>query len=230
MVPVVVPAVRSVADAVVCVLIKRDQTGVEMQVVRSLLLTCAAGAVLAMSGAGVAVAQDSVLLGKGASQCEISRALGVDKPECNQPVKTRGLSIGNADHMQVPMPVEPTAAAPVVHPGRSAAFQITFEFGSAKLTDDATEILKNIGAVLAAPDVASVKFRIAGHTDGVGSPVRNQKLSEQRAEAVKVYLIDHFGIDGTRLEAVGKGSRELVDRKNPAAAVNRRVEITNLGS
>jgi outer membrane protein OmpA-like peptidoglycan-associated protein len=210
-----------------------------MQAVKSFLLGFAAGAILAavpaLGGGGTALAEDAVLLGNSASECDISLALGVSKPGCTQPVKrpgTRGLSIGNADQMQVPAPGEATtpAHAPVAHPHRSAAFQIKFEFGSARLTEEATQILDRIGAVLSAPDAARTRFRIAGHTDGVGSPVRNQKLSEERAESVKTYLTGRFSIDGSRLEAVGKGSHELLDRDNPAAAVNRRVEVTNLGS
>jgi outer membrane protein OmpA-like peptidoglycan-associated protein len=211
-----------------------------MQAVKSFLLMCTAGAVIAMGGAATASAEDAVLLGNGASECEISHALGIVKSGCSQAVKkpgTRGLAIGNADQMQAPEPAEAAPAAhassahaSAEHPSRSAAFQIKFEFGSAQLSEEATQILDRIGAVLSAPDAGGAKFRIAGHTDGVGSASRNQKLSEQRAESVKAYLTGHFGIDDARLEAVGKGSRELLDRSDPAAAVNRRVEITNLGS
>ncbi len=201
-----------------------------MQAVKSFLLMCATGAALVVSGPGTAAAQGAVALGANANECEISNALGISTPGCSQVVKkpgTRGLSIGGADQMQAPPPAPPQPAT--AHAGRTASFQINFEFGSARLSADATQILDRIGAVLTAQDASSVKFRIAGHTDGVGSASRNQKLSEARAEAVKAYLTGHFSIDGSRLQAVGKGSRELVNKDDPGAAVNRRVEITNLG-
>ncbi|MEI8395624.1 MAG: OmpA family protein [Rhodospirillaceae bacterium] len=201
------------------------------------------GSVIAV-GAGGAVAQDAVMMGKNPSECEIAAGLGVAKPGCPpvtqhapKKVGTRGLSIGNVDAMPTPPPAEatqtPKSASSTPAPRRqqhSAAFQITFEFGSAQLTGDATQVLDKIGAVLTAPDAGTVKFRIAGHTDGIGSSTRNQKLSQERAQAVKDYLIEHFSIDGSRLQALGKGARELLNRTDPGAAENRRVEITNLGS
>lgn len=199
---------------------------------------CGAVGVLVMGGVGTATAEDATPLTKNASECDISTALGIAKPECQavpvtpEPVfKSRGLQLGNPDQMQMPeaSAKEPVPRPHVAHQSHSAAFQINFEFGSARLTGDATEILNRIGAVLTAPTAASVKFRITGHTDGVGSASRNLKLSEQRAEAVKAYLISNFNIDETRLESMGKGSRELLNRADPGAAENRRVEITNLG-
>ncbi|MDD5524954.1 MAG: OmpA family protein, partial [Smithella sp.] len=46
---------------------------------------------------------------------------------------------------------------------------------------------------------------IGGHTDNIASAAYNQKLSEKRANSVRQYLIDKFGIDGSRLTAVGYG-------------------------
>lgn len=46
---------------------------------------------------------------------------------------------------------------------------------------------------------------IEGHTDNVGNADYNQKLSEDRANSVRQYLIDKFGVDGSRLSAVGYG-------------------------
>jgi OOP family OmpA-OmpF porin len=46
---------------------------------------------------------------------------------------------------------------------------------------------------------------IEGHTDNVSSAAYNQKLSEKRANSVRQYIIDKFGIDGSRLTATGYG-------------------------
>ena len=74
-----------------------------------------------------------------------------------------------------------------------------------------------------------MRFRVAGHTDSVGSAARNQTLSEQRAQSVVTYLTTTHHLAPARLEAVGKGSSEPLIPANPTAGENRRVEITNLG-
>ena len=169
-------------------------------------------------------AQDGALLNDAASECEIAGALGIGKTECPAAVPTRGLHIGGAGAMASPEPEMATAPAQE----RTAAFQIRFEFGSARLTTESRQLLDKIGSVLTAPTAAAARFRIAGHTDGVGSATRNLKLSEERAEAVRTYLVGH-GLDAGRVEAVGKGATELRNRQDPGAAENRRVEITKLG-
>ena len=57
-----------------------------------------------------------------------------------------------------------------------------------------------------------------GHTDGKGNREYNLKLSQQRADAIREALIDPFGISPSRIEAVGLGEEQLLDRGNPEAA------------
>jgi len=224
-----------------------------MQAVKTLAMMCAATVIGAWS-AGPAAAQDAVMIGKNPTECEVAAALGVNKPGCpplaqiGAPVKkpgTRGLAIGNIDQMPEPPPLakaQPastgsSAAAPAPrHEPRPAArheytasFQITFEFGSARLTDDARHVLDLVGTAMTAPDAGTANFRIVGHTDVVGANETNQRLSEERASAVRDYLVQQHGIAATRLEASGRGARDLLNRANPRAPENRRVEITNLG-
>ncbi len=70
------------------------------------------------------------------------------------------------------------------------------------------------------------KFSIEGHTDNVGKPENNLKLSEDRALSIKKYLIEN-GVAESRLKSQGFGStKPLSDKKTkPAIAANRRVEI-----
>jgi OmpA-OmpF porin, OOP family len=67
---------------------------------------------------------------------------------------------------------------------------------------------------------------IAGHTDSIGNAVMNQNLSQQRAESVKNYLVQKFGIDPARLATKGYGmTRPIADNKTAAGREkNRRIE------
>jgi outer membrane protein OmpA-like peptidoglycan-associated protein len=69
-------------------------------------------------------------------------------------------------------------------------------------------------------------FTVEGHTDSQGKPAFNQKLSEDRANAVRDYLVSH-GIAADRITAKGYGSqRSVADNKSAEGrAENRRVEI-----
>jgi len=66
---------------------------------------------------------------------------------------------------------------------------------------------------------------IEGHTDNVGDPDANMKLSQERAENVVNYLVDNFGIDRSRLSAKGYGdTRRIAYNNTPEGrATNRRI-------
>lgn len=72
---------------------------------------------------------------------------------------------------------------------------------------------------------------VVGHTDNVGSPAANQRLSLQRAEAVKKYLVGK-GIEANRIYTEGKGpTQPIADNRTPEGrAKNRRVEIEVVGT
>ena len=72
----------------------------------------------------------------------------------------------------------------------------------------------------------ALRLEIAGHTDNVGEPVLNLRLSEQRAQVVRKYLVQQ-GIDSARLVARGYGgTRPAADNHDPQQrARNRRVEV-----
>lgn len=96
-----------------------------------------------------------------------------------------------------------------------------FAVNSAELSDDAKLALHDLAKVLKQnPDL---KLRIEGHTSSEGDSVRNQQLSEQRAQAAVSFLVDKEGIDVSRLTAVGMGSTMPVDPENPEA--NRRTQF-----
>jgi outer membrane protein OmpA-like peptidoglycan-associated protein len=71
---------------------------------------------------------------------------------------------------------------------------------------------------------------IAGHTDAVGGDAFNQDLSERRADAIKRYLTDKYGVAAASLVTVGYGKSKLKDPSAPTSPVNRRVQVVNLNS
>jgi OOP family OmpA-OmpF porin len=106
------------------------------------------------------------------------------------------------------------------------SLRIEFDFNSAEIRPSyrndlpvAAQFIKNNPGV---PHIL-----LAGHTDSIGSDAYNQKLSERRADAVRRYLIDNFGIDGNRLVAKGYGESKPVATNDTDAGrqQNRRVEI-----
>jgi outer membrane protein OmpA-like peptidoglycan-associated protein len=109
---------------------------------------------------------------------------------------------------------------------------VNFATGSADLTPDAIRTLDELGSALSSKDLAGYRFRIEGHTDTVGSPEYNRALSERRAEAVVDYIAKKFGVEPTRLQAVGMGEQGLMvpTPQQTAEPRNRRVQVVNLGA
>jgi outer membrane protein OmpA-like peptidoglycan-associated protein len=109
--------------------------------------------------------------------------------------------------------------------GRVATQGIYFDTGSDRIRPESTPTLKEIGSML--KDHADLKLSIEGHTDNVGQADANQALSEKRAAAVRQFLIDSYGIDGSRLQAKGLGqTKPVASNDTPEGRQsNRRVEL-----
>lgn len=110
---------------------------------------------------------------------------------------------------------------------RKLDFQIGFDFDSTKIRPDSLPQLEEIARAMTADRLASLRFKVEGHTDAVGTASYNENLSDRRARSV-VEFLKARGIDASRLEAEGKGMRELADSANPQSAVNRRVRIVTI--
>lgn len=107
---------------------------------------------------------------------------------------------------------------------KSALGGVTFLENSPELTDEGRATLDAVAATLRVQ--ANLKVEIAGHTDSVGSEAFNTLLSQQRAEAVRAYLIG-LGIEENRMTAVGYGELEPVATNDTEEGrkANRRVEF-----
>ena len=109
-------------------------------------------------------------------------------------------------------------------PQRPEAFTLYFITGTDELTDPSKAELQKVLAALAQRKVPDVL--VIGHTDTVGDLQANDRLSAQRAETVKSFLVG-IGIPAERIRTAGRGERELLipTADNVEEPRNRRVEI-----
>ncbi|WP_367103340.1 OmpA family protein [uncultured Psychrobacter sp.] len=101
---------------------------------------------------------------------------------------------------------------------------VEFESGSATLTPRGLGILDDMAGVI--QSIGDKPVLITGHTDNVGNPAANLVLSNERAEAVKQYLIGR-NIDAARLSTTGKGDADpIASNDTPEGRTrNRRIEF-----
>lgn len=102
---------------------------------------------------------------------------------------------------------------------------IYFDFNSAVIKPESYPVLDDAAKVLLAKP--KMRVEIGGHTDSIGSDSYNMKLSYQRANAVKDYLVRYHNIDPSRLEVRGYGeSQPIADNRTKSGRdQNRRIEF-----
>jgi outer membrane protein OmpA-like peptidoglycan-associated protein len=118
----------------------------------------------------------------------------------------------------------PEVSEEVVKQLNSYAKTILFNSGKSSFQAQTFPVLQSIAAIL--KEYPSANFSIEGHTDSDGKDATNQKLSEDRAAAVKNYLVEN-GIASSRLSSIGFGESKPIDTNKTKAgkANNRRVEV-----
>lgn len=102
---------------------------------------------------------------------------------------------------------------------------LEFENGKADILESMHRDLDKVANFLI--DHPDLGLRISGHTDSAGKEEANLKLSQDRANAIKRYLIEEFTIKDTRVEAIGYGSSKPIveELTNKDRQLNRRVEF-----
>ena len=126
-----------------------------------------------------------------------------------------------------PAPKPAPAPAPVAAPVKekvTVTLLVEFDNDKAIVKDKYYDDIKTVADFMKEyPDTVAA---IDGHTDSNASNAYNQKLSERRANAVRQYLIDKFGIKASRLTATGYGEERPVATNDTAEGrqKNRRVE------
>jgi outer membrane protein OmpA-like peptidoglycan-associated protein len=103
---------------------------------------------------------------------------------------------------------------------------IRFKKGKAEIDPACDPTMKYIAKLV--KETPGFHVQVDGHTDSVGDPEKNKKLSQDRAEAVVKYLVEKKGVDAKRLSAKGFGDTQpIADNKTEQGrAKNRRVDFT----
>src|SRR3954471_2178549 len=190
------------------------------------------GAVLSMT-AGLALAGDTV---------SADKILGALKPKS----ATRGLSVGP----QVDPAVQAKEAsfvntlrnrqtrsltlgerqeiAELASSKPKIDLEIRFDYNSADISKSSVQTVQELGKALSDASLKGSTFVVAGHTDAVGGEAYNQDLSERRADTIKKYLTEKYGITGSDLVTVGYGKTRPKDANAPMDPANRRVQVVNM--
>lgn len=105
---------------------------------------------------------------------------------------------------------------------------VLFDFNKYTLKPGAREKMAKVSGILLA--YPGLKIQLEGHTDSIGSDEYNQKLSEERAGAVREYLVSQ-GVPANTVTAIGFGKSQPVESNDTAAGrqKNRRVEMVVSG-
>ncbi len=200
---------------------------------------------IATIGATLSFGMASAVAADEVTEDQILRALA---PPAKKPL-TRGLSVG-------PQQAEPVISAEEGRfvqkirgrPSRSLSatereeiavlakdkpnidLEITFDYNSAEISAKSLSSVQALGKALSSADLKGSTFIVAGHTDAAGSEGYNQDLSERRADSIKRYLTDKYGIAAADLVTVGYGESKLKDPGQPLAEANRRVQVVNMAN
>jgi outer membrane protein OmpA-like peptidoglycan-associated protein len=110
----------------------------------------------------------------------------------------------------------------------SIDLEVNFEYNSATIASKAQTQVTALGQALSSADLKGATFVVAGHTDAKGDDPYNQGLSERRADAVKSFLSEKYGIAASSLVTVGYGKTKLKNSSDPFAGENRRVQVINM--
>ena len=133
--------------------------------------------------------------------------------------KTRSLSLGERQEI-----AELAASKPKID------LEIRFDYNSADISKGSVAAVQELGKALSDASLKGSTFVVAGHTDAIGGEAYNQDLSERRADTIKKYLTEQYGLAGANLVTVGYGKTKPKDVNAPMDPANRRVQVVNMDS
>ena len=161
----------------------------------------------------------------------LTRGLSMGEPQIDQAAKAKEdtflASVRNRRTRSLSLD-EREEIASIASTKPNIDLEINFDYNSADISKASLPAAQELGKALSNPSLKGSTFVVAGHTDGIGSEAYNQDLSERRADTIKNFLVQKYGISGTDLVTVGYGKTKLKDPQNPADPLNRRVQVVNM--
>jgi outer membrane protein OmpA-like peptidoglycan-associated protein len=161
----------------------------------------------------------------------VTRGLSMGEPQINQAAKAKEdtflASVRNRRTRSLSLD-EREEIASIASSKPNIDLEINFDYNSAEISKASLPAAQELGKALSNPSLKGSTFVVAGHTDGIGGETFNQDLSERRADTIKTFLMQKYGLSGADLVAVGYGKTKLKDAQNPADPLNRRVQVVNL--
>jgi outer membrane protein OmpA-like peptidoglycan-associated protein len=191
------------------------------------------GAALSMT-AGLAIAGDNVSADQILNALQpkpLTRGLSVGAPQIDPSVKAKEVSFVNTLRNRKTRSLsmdEREEIAEIASTKPKIDLNIQFEYNSAEISKTSLSSVQELGKALSNPSLKGSTFVVAGHTDAIGGEAYNQDLSERRADTIKRYLTEKYGINGTDLVTVGYGKTKPIDPNAPMDPINRRVQVVNL--
>lgn len=119
--------------------------------------------------------------------------------------------------------VDDNGCAKKIIQNKTISLNIQFAYDDDRVTDSHLPEIEKIAHFM--QRYSTVTGTIEGHSDSIGTSAYNKKLSQRRANAVRQVLIERFGIEPERLDAVGYGEEQPIADNSTAAGrqLNRRV-------
>lgn len=138
-------------------------------------------------------------------------------------------AVTRVDTVRIAAPMATRAPAAIVIRDTLVLEGVNFAFDEYALTSESHDVLNRVAAALQESQWASVRFEVAGHTSMIGTESYNMTLSQQRAEAVRAYLVGR-GVANDRMVARGYGQTQPLLREGTEgdAWQNRRVELRRI--
>jgi len=135
--------------------------------------------------------------------------------------KTRGLSFSSNEVNKVSATYKTPAKK------NSIGFLIEFAHDSSEIYPTSKVFLDEFGKMLTMQNFSDKDIIIEGHADATGPAGYNLGLSKRRAETIREFLVQNYGISSSRLVAIGQGERQPLPGKDPFDKLNRRVQFYN---
>lgn len=182
---------------------------------RAALFMCVGGLAVGLSASGCSFSASAQVGGKRVVHGD--EAIVVEAEQPAEPASKPAV---------VPKIIKPTILkAKVVGKKIEISEKVMFDYDKASIKVESHDLLGDVAKVIKEHENIK-KIRIEGHTDSDGDAKYNKKLSQERAEAVKGFLVK-AGIDKSKLEAVGYGEEKPVapNKTDEDKEKNRRVEF-----